>query len=80
MNKILKFKGIGLPLGWIIGMLLQLMLFPIILKEFKADASWWIPQLIGLTIMFIIAGIWNRKFLFTWIVMQYNKFLNWLKN
>jgi hypothetical protein len=98
MNILLKFwgfKGIGLPIGWVVGMILQLIFFPMISRnwdnKFKADANWWIPQLMGLIITFIIVGFMNKKIVFplvkdkfstfiSWSKETYNKFLLWLNN
>jgi hypothetical protein len=74
-----NLRGIGFPIGWMFGMLIQLILFPLFLEKFKADASWWTPQLIGLTITFIIVGVLNRKIVVPWFKKTLSLFILWIK-
>jgi len=68
----------GLPLGWIFGMIIQLILFPIFWKAYDFNALWWVVQLSGLTIVTTIAVVVDRKTTFPWIKSKWNLFLNWL--
>jgi hypothetical protein len=81
--KFFKLKVHTLPLAWMLGMILQLIFFPMISKnwdnQFKADATWWTTQLIGLTITFIIVGFINKKIVFPWIRENYDNFILWCK-
>jgi hypothetical protein len=71
-------KHIGLPLGWITGMIMQLIFFPIFWKAYNFNGIWWIVQLSGLVIATTIAIIWDRKVTFPWIKEHVEMLKAWI--
>jgi len=71
-------KHIGLPLGWMMGMIIQLIFFPIFWKAYHFNGMWWVVQLTGLTLMFVLAVVIDRKVIFPWINKQWNVFKEWI--
>ena len=69
---------IGLPLGWIVGMIFQLIFFSIFWKAYDFNETWWIVQLTGLIIATIIGVVSDRRFTFPWIKKQYNILIAWI--
>jgi len=77
----------GLPLGWVFGMLTQIVLLQFLVEKLVINKSWWITQLIGLAVVTTIWIILDRKVVVPWVKTEFvpwvntiwNLFLNWLK-
>lgn len=58
MNKIIK--NLGYSIGWVIGMLLQLIIAPRFSDDF-INKGWWIGQIIGLIVFIIIVNLIKKN-------------------
>jgi len=68
----------GLPLGWIVGMIMQLIFFPIFWKAYDFNGIWWLVQLSGLAIVTTIAVLVDRRTTFPWIKKQVETIKAWI--
>jgi hypothetical protein len=64
-------KWYGFSMGWVVGMILQLIIMPFIVPTFPNHA-WWIYQLVGLFISVIVWLFLDRK-----VIIAYYKTIDW---
>lgn len=67
-------KNKGFILGWIVGMILQLIFAPLIFDDF-INKGWWIVQLIGLTIVIILSIVFDKKL--RKLILSWFKNIDW---
>ena len=61
-------KYYGFTLGWISGMILQVIFFPFIINKQPMESHvWWTVQLIGLCISIIVWLFLDRKVIKAWL-------------
>jgi hypothetical protein len=75
-------KYIGFPLGWIFGMILQIIFFPMLIhKDPLTNSNWWIVQLVGLFISILVCLYLDRKVVKAWLSQfDWNKIIEWWKS
>jgi len=75
-------ENYGITLGWITGMMIQIIFFPMLIhKNTATNHAWWTVQLIGLFITIVIWFYLDRRVIKAWLSkIDWNKIIEWWKS
>jgi len=66
-------KNYGISLGWLLGMIIQIIFFPMLIhKNPLTNHAWWVVQLTGFFISILVWFYLDRK-----VIIAYFKSIDW---